>query len=246
LEKQLTELARSGVEEVIILANNPLPYKAFGSKIVPDLRAGTGPLGGIETAVSYYASRFQATLFLPCDLPGITARQIKILKEGFVRTRAGVAVAVTEGGLREPLCAVVDNRLLPAISKAIDEETRKVGEVWQSLDMAFVHFSDPEPFFNLNTPLDLVSWLAGQQRRNRGRCTGAKAGLGEERERNSGSGLAQYEGTAAWAATRHRERGISPPICRAGRRLGLPEGLEAVRGGDVLTSCFEFPGFSRG
>jgi molybdopterin-guanine dinucleotide biosynthesis protein A len=169
MEKQLTELARSGMEEMIILANNPLPYKAFGSKILPDLRAGTGPLGGIETAVSYYASRFKATLFLPCDLPAITARQIRILKEGFVRTRAGVAVAVTEGDLREPLCAVVDNRLLPAISKAIDEEKRKVGEVWQSLDMAFVHFSDPGPFFNLNTPLDLVSWLAGQRRHNKNR-----------------------------------------------------------------------------
>ena len=169
MEKQLTELARSGMEEMIILANNPLPYKAFGSKIVPDLRAGTGPLGGIEAAVSYYASRFKATLFLPCDLPGITARQIKILKEGFVRARAGVAVAVTEGGLREPLCAVVDNRLLPAISKAIDGGKRKVGEVWQSLDMAFVHFSDPEPFFNLNTPLDLVSWLAGQRRHDKSR-----------------------------------------------------------------------------
>ena len=78
MEKQVAELARSGTEEMIILANNPLPYKAFGSKIVPDLRSGTGRLGGIEAAVSYYASRFRATLFLSCDLPGITARQIRI------------------------------------------------------------------------------------------------------------------------------------------------------------------------
>lgn len=169
MDKQVAELVSSGVEEVIILANDPLPYKPFGPKIVPDLRAGTGPLGGIETAVSYYASRFHATLFLPCDLPTITAGQIRILKESFLKARAGVAVAVTEGDQRGPLCAVVDNRLLPAISKAIDEGRRKVGEVWHSLDMAFVHFSDPEPFFNVNTPMDLVSWLAVQERQSKSR-----------------------------------------------------------------------------
>lgn len=169
MERQVAELASSGVEEMIILASDPRPYRAFGPRIVPDLRMGTGPLGGIEAAVSYYASRFKATLFLPCDLPGITARQIRILKRSFLKARAGVAVAVTEGDLREPLCAVVDNRLLPAISKAIDEGKRKVGEVWQSLDLAFVHFSDPEPFFNVNTPMDLVSWLAGQGRQNKSR-----------------------------------------------------------------------------
>lgn len=177
METQVAELASSGVEEVIILANDPLPYRAFGPNIVPDLRVGTGPLGGIEAAVSYYASRFKATLFLPCDLPGITARQIRILKDSFVKARAGVAVAVTEGALREPLCAVVDNRLLPAISEAIEEGKRKVGEVWQNLEVAFVHFSDPEPFFNVNTPMDLLSWLTDQGRQNESRNTRGKGRL---------------------------------------------------------------------
>jgi molybdenum cofactor guanylyltransferase len=174
MEKQVAELARSGMEEVIILTNDPRPYRAIGPRIVPDLRVGTGPLGGIEAAVSYYASRFQATLFLPCDLPGITARQIRILKRSFLRARAGVAVAVTKGDLREPLCAVVDNRLLSAVSKAISEGQRKVGDVWQNMEVAFVHFPDPEPFFNVNTPADLLCWLTGQGKRNRARegCAG--------------------------------------------------------------------------
>ncbi len=169
LEKQMAELASSGVAEVIILANHPQPYRAFGPRIVPDLRAGTGPLGGIETAISYYASRFKATLFLPCDLPGITAGQIRILKESFLKARTGVAVAVADGALPEPLCAVVDNELLSAISKAIDEGKRKVGEVWQDLDPVFVHFSDPDPFFNVNTPMDLFCWLTGRGRQNKSR-----------------------------------------------------------------------------
>jgi molybdopterin-guanine dinucleotide biosynthesis protein A len=165
----MTELASSDLAQVIILANDPQPYRAFGPRIVPDLRAGAGPLGGIEAAVSYYARRFKATLFLPCDLPGITAGQIRILKDSFLKARAGAAVAVTEGALQEPLCAVVDNELLSAISKAIDEGRRKVGEVWQDLDAVFVRFPNPEPFFNVNTPMDWLCWLTGQRRRNKSR-----------------------------------------------------------------------------
>ena len=43
MQKQVAELVRSGMEEVIILANDPRPYRAFGPRIVPDLRPGTGP-----------------------------------------------------------------------------------------------------------------------------------------------------------------------------------------------------------
>jgi len=165
MEKQVAELVSSGIEEVIILANDPRPYRSFGPNIVSDLRIGIGPLGGIEAAVSHYTSWFKATLFLPCDLPGITAGEIRILKDSFVKAKAGVAVAVARGILQEPLCAVVDNELLPAITKAIDEGKRRVGEVWQNLGAVFVPFSNPEPFFNVNTPGDLTCWLAGKERR---------------------------------------------------------------------------------
>jgi len=170
MERQLAELASSGLEEVVILSNDRQPYQAFGPNIVPDLRTGIGPLGGIESAVSYYASRFRATLFLPCDLPGITAGEIRILKESFLKAKAGVAVAVTQGTLMEPLCAVVDNDLLPVISKAIDEGKRWVGEIWRNLGAAFVCFPHPQRFFNVNTPEDLNWWLTGKGRRyTRGR-----------------------------------------------------------------------------
>jgi molybdopterin-guanine dinucleotide biosynthesis protein A len=201
IEKQVAELASSGLEQVVILANDPLPYRGFGPSIVPDLRAGMGPLGGIETAVSFYANRFHATLFLPCDLPAITERQIRILKESFVKARAGVAVAVAKGTRRQPLCAVVDNDLLPAISQAIDEGKRKVGEVWRDLGALFVHFPEAEPFFNVNAPGDWACWLTAKGWGNRDRYA---AGIHREArwpceqgppQMNKGGPLAQNQGS---------------------------------------------------
>jgi len=159
LKKQVAELASSGIEEVIILANDPGPYRGFGPNIVPDLRAGVGPLGGIETAISYYSSRCKATLLLPCDLPYITAREISALLEGFSEAEGNVAVAVSGESDWEPLCAVVNNELLPVVKAAIDRGVRKVREVWKELGVALIHFPDREPFFNINTPGDLSRWM---------------------------------------------------------------------------------------
>lgn len=43
MEKQVAELVRSSMEEVIILANDPRPYRAFGPRIVPDLTPERAP-----------------------------------------------------------------------------------------------------------------------------------------------------------------------------------------------------------
>ncbi|MDH7499846.1 MAG: molybdenum cofactor guanylyltransferase [candidate division NC10 bacterium] len=158
LRKQVAELASSGIEEVIILTNDPRPYRGFGRNIVPDLRAGIGPLGGIETAISYYFRRCRATLFLPCDLPYITAQEITSLLEGFSRAEGNVAVAVSGESDWEPLFAVVKNELLPVVQAAIDRGVRRVREVWKELGVTLIHFPDRESFCNVNTPKDLPRW----------------------------------------------------------------------------------------
>ena len=155
---EIRELSASGINCIVIVANNPERYRTFKREVIMDLRPGIGPLGGIEAALSYYRGRFDATLLLPCDLPNITACEITSLVRGFVEAEARVAVAVSEGFSWQPLCAIVNNDLLPAISGAIDAGKRKVREVWKNLGVVLVHFPDPAPFFNINTPGDLARW----------------------------------------------------------------------------------------
>lgn len=45
------QMLAAGVGEVVIVCNNPGPYEHMGLKILPDIRPGQGPMGGIETGL---------------------------------------------------------------------------------------------------------------------------------------------------------------------------------------------------
>jgi len=159
IAKQLSEMASAGLDEVIIVANDPQPYRRFGVEIIPDLRPGLGPLGGIEAALAHYADRVRAALFLPCDLPGVTAREIGALRRAFAAAVAPVVVAATEAETWQPLCAVVAASALPQVRQALEEGRLRVGELWQRLGAEIVRFADARAFLNINTPEDMARWL---------------------------------------------------------------------------------------
>ena len=160
LENIIRELKSSGIEEIAIVANDPDPYKSYSLPIVPDLRTGIGPLGGMEAGLAHFAGRCDAVLFLPCDLPAITSEEISALTSASDKEPDLVVFARAGRFYGQPLCAVVPNAFREAISKAIDDGKRKVGEVWRELGAHIVHFDDPAPFFNVNTPDDMAAWHA--------------------------------------------------------------------------------------
>ena len=53
--------------EVVIVANDPVAYGAFGVPVVADRIPGKGPLGGIHAALS--ATRSPHTFCVACDMP---------------------------------------------------------------------------------------------------------------------------------------------------------------------------------
>lgn len=164
IERLIEELDRAGVEEIIISTNDPLHYRDCGRTIVADLRRGVGPLGGIEAALAYFKGRSDAVIFLPCDVPAITAKEIGALKKDFLRAEAGVVFAESGKDFWHPLCAVVHHGSLRDISAAIDRGQRSVREVWRRLGAQPVHFENEAAFLNINTPEDLELW--------RSRCEG--------------------------------------------------------------------------
>jgi molybdopterin-guanine dinucleotide biosynthesis protein A len=159
IERTVSVIASAGISDIVICSNDPRPYRHLRREIVPDRRAGVGPLAGLEAALLHYRSRSDYLLILPCDLPAITERELLALQAGMAKTDSAVAVAVTPDRLPHPLCAVISTKLAGAVSRAIDEGRRGVGKLWRSLDAHLVHFSDPAPFFNVNTPEDWHRWL---------------------------------------------------------------------------------------
>ncbi len=161
IDREIRELTSAGIRELTIVTNDPEPYRHCGLQTIPDLSPGIGPLGGIQAALAHYANSYDATLFLPCDLPAITRHEIRTLVEGFA---AGSAMLVMAAHIFwEPLCTVVHNNLLTTITHALDDGQRTPRDLWRDLGALPVHFDDPAPFFNVNTPADLARWQAGRE-----------------------------------------------------------------------------------
>ena len=167
VRRLLDELARAGVDEVILVANDPAPYEHLGLTVVPDIRPGLGPLAGIEAALAWSRRRdepFDAVALLPCDLPRITAAEISTLIEAFQGGGAHIFVAETGKGFCQALCCVVHNDALADIAARIDRGLLGVRAAWSSLEAATVHFDDEAAFANINTPDDLDRWKASESK----------------------------------------------------------------------------------
>ena len=158
IEHILAEAAAAGLTSMVVVANQPGAYRACGCRMVSDTRPGLGPLGGIETALLYFAGACENVLVLPCDLPAITAHEIAALRHAHLARRARLTVAQTPDLFWQPLCAVVHSALGPAISAALDRGIRSVQQVWQEIGPSAVQFADARPFLNVNTPEDMAAW----------------------------------------------------------------------------------------
>jgi len=158
IERLIGELTTAGIGDIIIVANDPQPYAALGKTIIGDLRPRVGPLGGIEAALSHAADAYDSVLLLPCDLPNISATEIRGLLTAFARDPRQPAVAVTSDGRQHPLCAVVSVELLPQVVQTIEAGQYGVGRLWTALGAAAVPVGDPAKLYNINTPEDLNQW----------------------------------------------------------------------------------------
>jgi len=158
IERLINELSCAGIGNLVIVANDPEPYQDCGIEIISDIRAGIGPMGGIESGLVHFAGCCDAVMFVPCDLPNITAKEMFVLKKAFVESAAQAVFAETTGFFYHPLCAVVHNALSNEVSAAIDRGERKIRNVWRQIKAVEVYFDDETAFLNINTLADMDKW----------------------------------------------------------------------------------------
>jgi len=163
IQHEIRQLNLAGIDEIIIVASDPKPWHDCACNVVIDLRSGIGPLAGIEAALAHYGNSYEATLFLPCDLPAITSTEISQLQAAFTSNSAPVAVAITSDLFWEPLCTIVHNGLLKTVSQAIEDGERRPQRLWRNAGAIEVRFEDATPFFNVNTPQDMARWRASRE-----------------------------------------------------------------------------------
>ena len=141
-------------DDLLMVTNSPDLYADLGVRMVPDLVAGKGALGGIHSAIHHAATPH--CLVVACDMPFLNANVLRYL----VEQREGHDVVVpTVHGRPQPLHAVYGKACLQPIAKRLETDRLHVVGFFPDVRVREVTAEelagfDPEglSFRNLNTP----------------------------------------------------------------------------------------------
>jgi molybdopterin-guanine dinucleotide biosynthesis protein A len=137
-------IVREAVGNVTILG----PAHRYGHlefPVLEDVRAESGPLAGIFTALR--ETSYERILVVPVDLPNLTVDFLRKL----LATAGGCVIA--QG---QPLCGIYGRECLPAIEAALSAGNLRVTALTAVLGAREVAPDDPQMLENRNTPQD---WL---------------------------------------------------------------------------------------
>jgi molybdopterin-guanine dinucleotide biosynthesis protein A len=140
----------------VILVGRPETFADLGMKCVPDLRAGCGPLAGIETAL--VSSRTDLNIVVGCDMPGLQAHWLALLLDTARDTGALCVATKDAAGKTHPLCAVYRTACLPFVQEALDARRLRLVDLLASLDA--VEMPVDGVIANVNTPEQWAGWQA--------------------------------------------------------------------------------------
>ncbi len=151
---------RPQVAAMVLNANGDgQAYAGFGLEIVADaLPDHPGPLAGILAGMRWAAARgFADVLSVPTDTPFLPPDLVGRLDQA--RVAAGVALACAgSGGWSHPVVGLWPVALADALEAALRDGMRKIDRWTAQHGVATAEFeiNGFDPFFNVNTPQDLV------------------------------------------------------------------------------------------
>jgi molybdopterin-guanine dinucleotide biosynthesis protein A len=160
VQRVLNRLAGLATETIIVGPDSE-DHQKFGLRIVPDLIAGRGALGGLYTAL--YSATNPIVIVVACDMPFVNRELLRKQKDILQKENMDVIVPRSEGGL-EPLHAIYRRDVcIPAVQRAIrDGEKRLIS--WfpyvqvRIMERDEMDLYDPYrlAFMNINTPDELM------------------------------------------------------------------------------------------
>ncbi|MEF3696480.1 molybdenum cofactor guanylyltransferase [Desulfolutivibrio sp.] len=153
------ELLVRVVGEAAVSGRDPAP---FGVAVpwLPDAVTGTGPAGGILTALEAYG---RPILAVSCDLPFLRQDTLTNLLEARRRRPATALMTTyrrTDTGYVESLVAVYEPAGAPILRRAVESGLYRLSAVFPETIRHHLDYdpADPlaaKPFFNINYPRDL-------------------------------------------------------------------------------------------
>ena len=153
---------------VLVLRSSDQPSSAAMTTIYDD-PAIPGPLGGLAAALAWGRDQGrEAVLTLPCDMPFLPADLPHRLAAALAPD-VSVAMAAS-GDRRHPVCALWRPSALEVLRQRAAQGRLSLNGLADAAGAAVVSWDDavPDPFFNINTPDDLVraeAWVGDAGRR---------------------------------------------------------------------------------
>lgn len=152
------------VAEAPVVVGDRAAYGCFAFPVIADDWPGSGPLGGIATALR--VSNASWNLVVACDLPYLTGEWVSFLVARAVASTADAVLPLNAKGA-EPLCAVYHKRGERAIRAALENGIRKVTDGLHNIQVETIapaewkaFDSEGLLFKNMNLPRDYQEAVA--------------------------------------------------------------------------------------
>jgi len=141
-------------DDLILITNEPVPYRYLGQRLVGDVAPGKGSLGGIYTAL--HAAHYDHCLVVACDMPFLNPDLLRYLI-GLVPGYDVVIPRIAE--FPETLHAVYGKRCLEPIKRRLLADQLKIVGFFDEVRVRTVERDDVarfdpafRSFLNMNTP----------------------------------------------------------------------------------------------
>lgn len=156
LQHQVTMLARlEGVQEILLVGRSSHP----AARTISDLVPGSGPLGGIHSALT--EARGNAVFVLACDMPYVSDALVSYLIG--LSCDADLVVPRTEDRYH-PLCAVYTHACLEPVARRLGDRRLRVLGLLEDVRTRVVTDTELDQFGNrhrllrnVNTPVDYAA-----------------------------------------------------------------------------------------
>lgn len=155
---------RAVCDDVVVVSSRASSPTEWG-RVIPDLRADTGPLAGIEAALHFArASGMSSVFVLAADLPLVTSSVIEAVvtapEAGSLRADTPGAIAAARAGDPdfEPLCALYSVACADTATQLLDSGERAARALMVAVQGRSVALNLSEMAAvsaNVNTPEDL-------------------------------------------------------------------------------------------
>lgn len=164
--------------EILMIANDPVPYRERGLRIEPDVLPEHGSLGGIYSGLVH--ARAPRAFCCACDMPFLDPVLVRFL----LAESAGYDVTLPESPEGpQPMHAIYAKSCLPAIERVLAAGRFKITGFFDAVrvrtipwDVVRTFDAAGDCFFNVNTPGELADAEARWARRRAGGPAAGGAG----------------------------------------------------------------------